>query len=253
MKGERVLVVDIGNRWVKTYITVGDELGGRWSYPTGGVEWSNRLREIAERSACAAAVLVSVVPDAGELALAILQRAQIETTVVSGDMDLPVKVEYASPERLGADRVAVAVGAWHFYGDQADTVVVVDAGTAVTVDLVRQGKYHGGAILPGIDMMTDALHRRAAQLPQVTRRTKPQFPGKGTEQSIAAGVYAAVAGAVDFLWHRYTKRAKRGVLVMTGGDAERISPLVKAPHLVDPLLLVKGAVAILDFTRQKEA
>ena len=246
MKGERLAIVDIGNRFTKIYTAVGDELGGKWRFPTPKPVWVTRLSEIAERIDATAIVVVSVVPDMTELVLSRFSVADAEVIVVDGEMELPIKIEYASPKRLGADRIANAVGAHIFYAEKSPSILVVDAGTAVTVDLVREGVFMGGAIIPGMDLMISALHTNTAQLNEPEPDTKPQFPGKGTEQCIVAGAVAAIGGAVRFLQKKFAGRKKHQILtVLTGGDADRLAEFV--PHDIrDDLLLVKGAVAIYD-------
>ncbi len=246
MKGERLAIVDIGNRFTKIYTAVGDELGGRWTFATARPLWVTRLSEIAERIRAEAIIVVSVVPDMTELVLSTFSVADAEVVVIDGEMELPIKIEYGSPKRLGADRIANAVGAWVFYSENSRSLVVVDVGTATTVDLVRDGVFLGGAILPGIDMMISSLHQNTAQLGEPEPGTKPQFPGKGTEQCIVAGAIAATAGAVDFLRRKFKGSRKEQLFtVLTGGDAPRIADFV-AYDALDNLLLVKGAVAIYD-------
>ncbi len=250
VRKQRVLVVDIGNRSVKIYITCGDELGGKWVFKRAGSDWDNRLGGIAVRSGSTGAVVVSVVPDATERSLISLSSAGIKPVVVSGKMNLPIEMDYGNLDLLGADRVATAVGAWKFYSDEADEIAVVDAGTAITFDIVRRGKFLGGAILPGVDMMMSSLHIGTAQLPRLKRRGSPQFPGKGTDQCIFAGVIAAAAGSVEYLWKKLVRNPQSALMVLTGGDAGTIRENIALPAKIDPLLLVKGAIAIYDFIEE---
>jgi len=253
MTKERTLVIDIGNRLAKIYVVRGDELGGRWVFMQSDPSWFNRLGDIAGKSKCRDAVLVSVIPDSIEQAQTILSRAGLETLVIGGEMRLPIRLDYGSPKRLGADRIATAVGAWHFYSDdfgkKDDAIVIVDAGSAITIDLVKNGVFYGGAIMPGLNIMRNSLHRNTAQLPETTEKIAPQFPGKGTEQCIIAGAISAATGAVDFLWNKFTGKSAKGKLILTGGDSEILAGHIEIPHIIDQLLLLKGAVAILDFKK----
>ncbi len=253
MTKERTLVIDIGNRLAKIYVVRGDELGGRWVFMQSDPSWFNKLESIAGNSKCRDAVLVSVIPDGTEQAQTIISRAGLETLVIHGEMRLPIRLDYGSPKRLGADRIATAVGAWHFYGDDLgakdDAIVVIDAGSAITIDLVKNGMFYGGAIIPGLNLMRNSLHRNTAQLPQSPEKIAPQFPGKGTEQCIIAVAIAAAAGAVEFLWNKFTGKSEKRKLILTGGDSEILAGHIEIPHIIDPLLLLKGAVAILDFKK----
>ena len=246
MKHNRTLVLDIGNRFAKIYVVDGDALGGEWRFQSGNPTWFDRLESIAINSGCENSVIVSVIPELTEIAQSRIESVGIGTVVVTYDIDLPIVIDYGSPKRLGADRIADSVGAFEFYGDIADSLIVVDAGTAITVDLVRDGKFLGGAIIPGLKMMTDSLHSGTAQLPAADSKIKPQFPGKATEQCISAGVISAAIGAIEFLWRKLTAKAKSKKLIMTGGDAKILTEYIDIEYIDDPLLLVKGAVAILD-------
>ncbi len=250
---EKAIVLDIGNRTAKIYVTIGNELGARWIFSSRTEDWISHLEQIAARSGSREAVVVSVIPDATEMAKQLLVSLGINAIFVHGEMALPIKLEYASPARLGADRIATAVGACVFYGEQNDEIVVVDAGTAITVDFIRKDKFMGGAILPGIDLFIESLHKGTAKLPGKIAFKKPQFPGRGTEQCILAGAVAAISGGIDFLWHRYTHGRGNVRMLLTGGDAERMESFIKIPFTKDPFLLLKGAIAILDFTKSLES
>jgi len=252
MGKEKLLILDIGNRFIKVYVTVGDELGGRWQFSRADLAWSGRLSTIARQSGAEAAIVVSVVPETTEVALNVLAGEGLGVVNVNGEMELPIKLEYGNLRKLGADRVAVAVGAWNFYSDDAKKILVVDAGTAVTIDLISNGVFRGGAILPGIELMKRALFQSTAQLGPADDEIKPQFPGKGTGQCIAAGTVAAVCGAVIYLWERLVKSDINSLLLLTGGSAGFISSFLPLPHRIDDLLLVKGAIAIYDFAKARE-
>ncbi|MCD6594078.1 type III pantothenate kinase [bacterium] len=252
MKTERTLVLDIGNRFAKIYIVDGDNLGGKWIFKRANPIWLDKLENIAINSKCKSGVIVSVVPELTEMAHNTIEKSGIDSLIVGASIDLPLEIDYGSPKRLGADRIADAIGAWKFYSDIADSLMVVDAGTAITIDLIRNNKFLGGAILPGFNMMADSLHSGTAQLPAPDSKISPQFPGKATEQCISAGAIAAVVGACEFLWKKFMSKTKTGKLILTGGDAKKITEFINLEYIEDPLLLVKGAVAILDNFRMEK-
>jgi len=247
MRKERLLTLDIGNRGINIYITVGDELCGKWSFLRIDPSWSSKLRSIFQRSGASDAVLVSVVPESTEMAVTILQEMQIQPIIISGEIETPIKIDYGTLKYLVADRVAVAVGAWIFYSDQAKQIVAVDAGTAITIDLIRDAIFLGGAIMPGIGLMLKSLQAETSQLNFEIKDVIPQFPAKSSEKCISAGIVAAAAGAVEFLWKKYTYPENSSLLILTGGDAEMLAQYLSVEFIIDPLLLLKGAVAIRDF------
>lgn len=145
----------------------------------------------------------------------------------AGYRHLPIAIDYATPQTLGPDRVAAACGAWKITGGKP--CVIIDAGTCITIDyLDATGTYRGGAILPGILMKFRALHTFTAKLPLLEMRSEEEeadipATGRTTEESIRAGVVAAtrfsIAGFVDY----YRQKEPDVVVVVTGGDAERIA------------------------------
>ncbi len=138
--------------------------------------------------------------------------------------DVPISIEHALTDSgamtVGQDRLLCAIGAFEHL---KQACVVVDLGTAVTIDFVDgAGTFHGGAILPGVSMMLDALHENTAALPKLTyTKIDPgsSDPGRQTDDAMILGVTAAVRGAVRLLTERYAEFYSAYPLVIaTGGD-----------------------------------
>lgn len=145
-----------------------------------------------------------------------------------------VRNGYARPGQLGADRWAALVGAWALLrGD----CLVVSAGTATTVDCLRvadgQAAFVGGVILPGFDLMRDALAQRTARLPRAAGGWAA-WPDN-TDDAIVSGCLQAQAGAIERL-HR--QAGGSCPVLLTGGGADRLAPLLGVPlRPVDDLVL----------------
>ena len=123
----------------------------------------------------------------------------------------------------GQDRLLAAAAA---YAMMKQAVIVIDAGTAITVDFVDgEGVFHGGAIAPGAQMQLDALNARTAQLPQVKfeRPADSEAFGRNTVAAMQLGVFEGIRGMTQALVERYAAdyRAVPHV-VATGGDAETL-------------------------------
>ena len=156
---------------------------------------------------------------------------------------------YESPEMLGVDRWLAIVGAAHSHGMP---VVIMDLGTATTLDAVdEQGRHLGGLILPGPALMLEALASATAmQVPAdfksgETEHEKPGGPGVGpatsTASAIREGVLAAQVGAMNqFLRHVATKLPSEPKLVVTGGAAEGILHRFESHFVFDSWLVFKG-------------
>ena len=147
--------------------------------------------------------------------------------------DVPIEARVDEPSRVGVDRLLAALAATRLKRDVAPAIVV-DAGTAITVDLMSaDGAFEGGAILPGVRMSAHALHEQTDALPQHEMEeldASPSAIGKNTEQAIQAGLYWGAVGAVRELISR-----QRDALVeppqvfLTGGAAPSVARLIGAP------------------------
>lgn len=247
----RLLCVSVGNSFVSGALFDGGEVDarGRWSVDEFGPMLED-LRSMARRAAESergAVVIASVNDPVADRLARELDEDGAAPTVYRVGRDLPIEIVHsldASGERtVGQDRLLAAIGA---YGEVGQACVVVDAGSAVTVDFVDgEGVFHGGAIAPGARMMLRALHERTAALPEVgfeppagaEEHSGAPF-GKNTPEAMRNGVFFAIRGLVRVLTERYAEAYGAYPLVIaTGGDAETLfagEPLVDrvAPDLV---------------------
>jgi type III pantothenate kinase len=134
--------------------------------------------------------------------------------------DLPLVVRLEHPDRAGIDRLLDGVAA-NRRRRPGHPAVVIDAGSAVTVDwLDEEGSFRGGAILPGLRLMAQALHSYTALLPLIDPPTAlPPMPGLDTRGAMAAGVFQSVAGGILALVQQLTALSEQEADVfLTGGD-----------------------------------
>lgn len=161
---------------------------------------------------------------------------------------LPLRIDYQTPETLGMDRVAAAVGAWSLCPDNA--LAVVDAGSCITIDFVdAQGVYEGGAILPGLSFRLRALHEYTSALPLVTLAEQPEglpLTGKSTKESIVAGVLTATMFEIQGFMEAYKSRHGAVKLFLTGGDALYFDNPYIFPNFAEPDLVLAGLDRILE-------
>jgi type III pantothenate kinase len=166
--------------------------------------------------------------------------------------DVPMRVDVDHPDQLGIDRLLNAYAA----RTRIDTpAVVIDAGSAVTVDWVSEaGHFCGGAILPGLGLQAKALATGTDVLPEIewTGESAIQLPGKNTADAIRSGILAGTAAGVDGLIERYRNiagvKAGEVPVVLTGGDGPRISPHLRHLHQIMPNLVCRG---LLDLPRSR--
>lgn len=159
---------------------------------------------------------------------------------------IPLVVDYATPQTLGADRVAAAVGAWEDH--KGHPILVVDAGTAVTYDFVdADGHYRGGNIAPGISMNLRALHEFTARLPLVPfpspmKALDDELFGSDTRGAIARGAVDAVRASIVFYRSRLPEDTR---VVLGGGCGRHLATVLDFPVYADEHLVSKGLNRIL--------
>jgi type III pantothenate kinase len=162
----------------------------------------------------------------------------------SGDGTLGIINGYVEPEKLGSDRIAALLGARSLR--QGD-VVVVDCGTAVTVDwLDREEHFRGGVIFPGLSLLNGVLRERTAKVSAgYTWLPVPESVlGTSTDSCIASGVHFGLAGAIDRVIAEI-KQARNNeqdacTVYLTGGDAERLHPFFQSQMTHEPNLVLFG-------------
>ncbi len=155
---------------------------------------------------------------------------------------------YQAPERLGADRWANLIAAHAHYSGPA---VIIDCGTAITIDaLDASGTHLGGLIVPGMELMSAALAGNAAGIE--LKEPEPQsvsLLGSSTESAVAGGVlYTAVALVDRVCQDLRAELGKATSVLITGGDANRIVPLLSSRPRRDSNLVLKGLAVFAEET-----
>lgn len=194
-------------------------------------DWSDELRAwlddwlAGEFPPC---VTASVHIEAGEAVRQVLTNSGAVRCEELRRQRLPLAVNVLEPDRVGIDRLLNAVAVNRLGGVQRPTIVI-DAGTAITVDVVADGVFEGGAISPGLSISLAALHGGTSSLPKLSAENlneRPDPVGKSTEMAISAGVFWSFVGGVRQLIElQAASLDQRPNIVVTGGGSE---PLVSA-------------------------
>jgi type III pantothenate kinase len=259
---DTVLLADVGNSRIKLAVMAAAatnaalpkidrrmDLESRSFHPVNLDEW---LRAVAPMPAV---VLVASVHDVAATRLeamiaelAATQHRQLRQRRIQAG-DLPLKIDLPEPAKVGIDRLAAAA-ATNRLRTPGRPAIVVDCGTAVTVDLLSDaGVFLGGAILPGAPLMAKGLADGTSRLPQVAsleRGMPPAMPGKATAEAIAVGIGWGFRGAVA----RLVAEAQRALgnhaeVVLTGGW--RAAVRSEFPHATElPDLVLEGIGLALD-------
>jgi len=163
---------------------------------------------------------------------------------------IPVANKYKTPETLGKDRLAAAIGAWSLF--KGNNVLSVDCGTAIKYDLVTAGgEYLGGGISPGLWLRFKALHTFTDKLPLVSYEFQPALIGDDTESSMKSGVINGALAEIDGIINRYKNRFDDLKVVLTGGEMKYFEKSIKSNIFADSNLVIKGLNEILKFNEEK--
>lgn len=159
---------------------------------------------------------------------------------------LPIKNLYKSPETLGNDRLAAVVGANNIF--PSNTVLVIDAGTAMTFDIITDNaEYMGGNISPGLNMRFTALNRFTHKLPLLEEyENSPDF-GKTTESAIISGVQKGIIYEVEGYISKASNIYDNLKIILTGGDINFFDKKLKKTIFVEPNLVLIGLNRILEY------
>jgi type III pantothenate kinase len=255
-----LLAIDVGNTNTTFAVFDGETLKADWRIGTVSRRTADEyaamlLMLCGEKglsfSGIDGTAISSVVPSAID-ALVQLARKHMNVAsplVLTPDLDLGITVDYHPVTDVGPDRIANAVAARAKYGGK---VIIVDFGTATTLDAVSQdGCYLGGAIAPGIQVSLEALVSRAARLTGLQLTTPDKAIGTSTLTSLQSGIIYGAAGQVDALVERFQQEMGGGAKVIaTGGLAELIAPHSRTIEICDPLLTLEGLRIIYERTRK---
>ncbi|MDW8310277.1 MAG: type III pantothenate kinase [Verrucomicrobiales bacterium] len=238
------LLLDIGNTHTHIGLADGRRVRRQLDVPTSAWARGNALAAVERFVGPApprAAALCSVVPRVTPLVRrALWNRWRLRAFELTARTVRGVGVDYPRPETIGPDRLANAVAARRHFGAP---VVVVDFGTAVTLDVVNaRGDYVGGVIAPGLAAMTDYLHEKTALLPRIRIRDVPRAIGRSTEEAMRIGAVHGYRGLIRALLAelRNELRARRLTVIATGGCARLLAAKLPEIHAVEPRLTLEG-------------
>lgn len=239
-----ILTLDIGNSTAK--IAIADN--GRRTIDVTTVSHSDivatadKLRRTADINQC----IMASVATCGTEICKVLNDNGLSVSTLSADSNLTFQIDYSTPSTLGADRIAAVAGAISEFGRR--DMLIIDAGTAVTYELVTaDGVYRGGNIAPGLSMRLQALHAFTGKLPLVdtSELERCHLIGQSTREAIAAGVVNGMNfEAEGYFRHLREKLPHLKTIVLTGGDHKYFDLKVKSDIFARPNLVTDGLAAL---------
>ncbi|HJN54743.1 MAG TPA: type III pantothenate kinase, partial [Flavobacteriaceae bacterium] len=164
---------------------------------------------------------------------------------LSENLKLPFNNLYKSKETLGSDRIALASAVIKNYPNS--NVLVIDAGTCITMDFIdKNGNYHGGSISPGIDMRYSSLSNYTSNLPKLEKTYPSNIIGSSTEESIHSGIVNGVVFEIRESISEYQRKYKDIKVILAGGDSVFLSKPLKISIFANQNFLLEGLNFILN-------
>jgi len=253
-----LLAIDIGNTNVTCGVFQGEKIVATWRMSTAihrmPDEYANLMLSIMERRGVTGAqikdvVICGVVPPLliifEEVCKHFLKKAPL---IVEAGVKTGVRIDMDNPREVGADRIVNAVAAHQLYGGP---LIVIDMGTATTLDVVSKGgDYIGGAIAPGVYIATEALFTRTAVLPRIELSLPKKAIGRNTVAAMQSGVVFGYIGLIEGLVNRIQAELdEKARVIAAGGFANLISQATNVIDIINPDLTLIGLRLIYNMNR----
>ena len=234
------LIIDIGNTAVKSALFDDKKLIS--SAVLNNCTLENALIFVGEKTISHA--IISSVKAVDTDLEQIIQH--FDAHFLNENTPLPITIDYKTPSTLGKDRIAAVVGVSFLFPKQ--DVLVLDAGTCLTVDFINKDKvYKGGRISPGIRMRYKALNQLTSSLPLCDFSESSMIIGDDTDSSIISGVQQGILAEVREIINVYKMENNDTIITVTGGDCFFFEKELKSSIFANPFLVMEGLNEILDY------
>ncbi|RMF59859.1 MAG: type III pantothenate kinase [Calditrichaeota bacterium] len=248
-----LLAIDIGNTHIDVGLFKNSQYIWDWRIATGVHRTEDEMMTYIEHFLSTrnvglkdidAIAIASVVPHITQIFTRLSDKYFNEKPfIIDHTLNLGITVDYHPPEAVGADRICNAVAAYEKYGGP---VIVVDLGTATTLDVIsKEGVYIGGAIAPGLETAAWGLHSKASKLPNISLEFPEKVIGKTTEKSMQSGIMFGVVKMIDGLIEMIMEELHSPCKVIaTGGLSKLIITQSKYIEHIECHLVLDGIVSI---------
>ena len=244
------LIIDIGNTACKLAVYDDNQLiysdKGETELVPFAMMANAVIKEYNVQNCIIASVSLPFLPFSGML-------KGIPGTIITLDASTPLPIinRYSTPHTLGSDRIAAAVGATVLF--PGTSCLIIDAGTAITYDYVKDGtEYLGGNISPGIDMRFMALNQFTSRLPMVSDPKPTETFGLSTTEAISNGVINGVIHEINGYIDDFEKKNVNSRIILTGGSSIYLCKKLKNTIFAEPNLVTIGLNRILNYNVLKE-
>ena len=231
-----VLVIDVGNSFVKTAV-YNDNSQINFQI----LDATTIFGELEKLLQQFAKINTVVIASVGTLDFEDFKakHPQILFFMISIQSKFPFQNLYATPATLGIDRMVLAAGAVFQFPKK--NRLIIDAGTCVTYDFVDENNnYLGGAISPGIRLRYEALHQHTSKLPLLNREIPESSIGNSTNKAIHSGVVNGIGFEIEGFVSDFKLNFKNFIIILTGGDADFLAKQLKKPIFANSNFLVES-------------
>lgn len=242
------LVIDLGNTRAKLALFEGKVLKEEFSFEPR-ISLVQLQKVFKSNPGISKTIVSSVINHSKDISNFLSNHTQ--HILFDSNTKIPLQNKYGSPETLGKDRLAAAIGAHSLYKNIP--VLIIDAGTCIKTDLVTaKGEYFGGSISPGINMRFKALNQFTDKLPVLNiDKNYHSLTGNNTNESILSGVQNGALYEVKGFIDGYLKQYPDLKIILTGGDAAFFELELKNHIFVCPELVLIGLNEIVEFNASK--
>lgn len=195
------------------------------------------------------AIISSVVPPLNRTLInAVRKITGITPKLVGSGMKTGLNILMDNPKAVGSDMIVNSIAA---IKEHEPPIIIVDMGTATTMSVIdKEGRYIGGALLPGLRVSLDSMSASTAQLPRIGLDTPKRVIGKNTVDCMRSGVIYGNASMIDGMISRIeSELGQSATIIATGGISKIIIPLCSHEILYDSTLLLKGLLALYQKNR----
>ena len=237
---------DIGNSRIKAVAIEGKTIIAERVTDTFSRAW---IEDIVSCYPNAKGAIISSTRDDGMLLYEALKEHLSRVMVFNpATTPIPLGNSYLTPETLGADRLAAAVGAATLY--PASDIMIVDFGTAITIDYVEDGAFKGGNISPGVTTRFRALHDYTSKLPKCSPTEESLPYGRTTYEAIEQGVMRGVEHEIRGYVTAFLEKNSKKCVIFTGGDAKYFVMRIKNAIFADCEPVIFGLSTILEYNAE---
>lgn len=237
------LIIDIGNSRTKLAIFNNDDL-----VKTIIIDQVNEatIDNILAHTPSITQCIISNVGEQSNLTYKIVKQKIEQTLNFDSELKIPIENLYETPETLGKDRLAAAIGANYIFPNQ--DIIIIDAGTAITYEFVNaKNQYLGGYITPGIQTRLNSLNYYTSQLPLLTPEIIDNKIGKTTRAAMLGGLQKSVTGEFKEVLSMFNLEADKIKLILTGGNTDYFDKLLKNYKFVPLEITLIGLNRLLNY------